>query len=78
MRPRLRKRWFEQVLRKSASLKCANSRGRTNPCMVKRRNSPYASHGRSQTLNRLKTFHPQMLPPLQLTKRKWVSQAKNR
>jgi hypothetical protein len=44
--------------------------------MVKRRNSPYASHDRSLPLNQPKKFHPELLPPLPLTKRKAASQAK--
>ncbi|UUZ70740.1 transposase [Polaromonas sp. P1(28)-8] len=43
-RPRLRKRWFNDLLHEAATLRCASSRGRANPRMVKRRNSPYASH----------------------------------
>jgi hypothetical protein len=74
----LRKRWFAQVLEQAASLLCVSSRGRTNPRMVKRRNSPYASHDRALLLNRLQIFHPELLPPLALTRRKLVSQAEKR
>ena len=70
--PRLHKRWFAQVLEQAAALLCASSRGRTNPRMVKRRNSPYASHDRALPLNRSQIFHPELLPPLALTRRKWV------
>ena len=35
VRPRLRKRWFAQVLEQAAALLCVSSRGRTNPRMVK-------------------------------------------
>jgi hypothetical protein len=44
--------------------------------MVKRRNSPYASHDRALLLNRSQIFHPELLPPLALSQRKSVSQAK--
>ena len=60
----------------TATLLCVSSRGRTNPRMVKRRNSPYASHDRALLLNRMQIFHPELLPPLALSKRKSVSQAK--
>jgi hypothetical protein len=76
VRPRLHKRWFAQVLAQAAALLCVSSRGRTNPRMVKRRNSPYASHDRALLLNRSQIFHPELLPPLALSKRKSVSQAK--
>ena len=75
--PYLRKRWFDQVLAQAAALICVSSRGRSNPRMVKRRNSPYASHDRARPLNQPQNFHPILLPPLPLTKRKWYSQAKN-
>ena len=78
VRPRLHKRWFAQVLAQAAALLCVSSRGRTNPRRVKRRNSPYASHDRALLLNRSQIFHPELLPPLALTRRKWVSQAKER
>jgi hypothetical protein len=75
-RPRLRSRWFAQTLKQAASLRCVSSREKTNPRMVKRRNSPYASHDRSLKLNCTQKFNAHLLPPLPLTKRKWVSQAK--
>ena len=78
VRPRLHKRWFAQVLVQAAALRCVSSRGRTNPRMVKRRNSPYASHDRALLINRSQIFRPELLPPLSLTGRKWVSQAKKR
>ena len=78
VRPRLHKRWFAQVLEQAAALLCVSSRGRTNPRMVIRRNSPYASHDRALPLNRSQIFHPELLPPLALSKRKWVSQARKR
>ena len=76
VRPRLRKRWFAQVLAQAAALLCVGSRGRTNPRRVKRRNSPYASHDRSLLLYRSQIFQPELLPPLALTRRKWASQGK--
>ena len=78
VRPRLHKRWFAQVLAQAAALLGVSRRGRTNPRMVKRRNSPYASHDRTPRLNQSQIFHPELLPPLALSKRKWVSQAKKR
>jgi len=75
-RPRLRKCWFEQVLAKTASLQCASSRGSANPRMVKPRNLPFASHDRSQALDRTQIFRPELLPPPALPTRKSVAQAK--
>jgi hypothetical protein len=45
--------------------------------MVKRRNTPYASHNRTLPLNQHQVFPPALVPPLPLSKRKWYSQAKN-
>jgi hypothetical protein len=64
-----REQWFAQVLKKSASLKCASSKGKCNPRMVKRRHSPYASHDRSRQLNQAADFTPTQLKPLPLSKR---------
>jgi len=77
VRPRLRKRWFVQLLAHAAALLCVSSRGKANPRMVKRRNTPFASHNRTLAINRSQVFHPILLPPLPLSKRKWYSQAKN-
>jgi hypothetical protein len=63
VRPRLRRRWFNDLLKTAASLKCSSSRGRANPRMVKRRNSPYASHDREIPRNLHADFTPQMLKP---------------
>ena len=67
-RPRLRKRWFVQLLAQAAMLLCVSSRGKSNPRMVKRRNSPFASHNRTLEINRLQTFIPVLLLPLPLSK----------
>ena len=75
--PRLRKRWFVQLLAHAAVLLCVSSRGKTNPRMVKRRNTPFASHNRTLKINRRQIFIPVLLPPMPLTKRKWYSQAKS-
>jgi hypothetical protein len=77
VRPRLRKRWFVQLLARVAVLLCVSSRGKSNPRMVKRRNSPFASHNRTLSINQSQAFHPVLLQPLPLSKRKWYSQAKN-
>jgi hypothetical protein len=64
------------VLAHAAALWCVSSRGKANPRMVKRRNTPYASHNRTVPLNQHQVFHPALVPPLPLSKRKWYSQAK--
>jgi hypothetical protein len=61
----------------AAALLCVRSRGRTNPRMVKRRNSPYASHNRALPINRAQSSQPTLLPPLALTPRKSASQKKS-
>jgi hypothetical protein len=43
--------------------------------MVKRRNTPYASHNRTVPRNQHPVFPPALVPPLPLSKRKWYSQA---
>ena len=50
--------------------------GTSNPRMVKRRNTPCASHNRTVPLNQHQMFRPTLVPPLPLSKRKWYSQAK--
>jgi len=75
--PRLRKRWFKDVLAHAAALWCVSNRGKSNPRMVKRRNTPYARHNRTVPRNQHQVFRPALVPPLPLSKRKWYSQAKN-
>jgi hypothetical protein len=65
----LRERWFTQLLQQAAKLRCVSSRGRTNPRMVKRRHSPYASHDRSRRQSAQKDFTPRLLAPLPLSPR---------
>ena len=45
--PIRRKRWFEQLLAVCARLRATRTTGKHNKRMVKRRNSPYASHDRA-------------------------------
>lgn len=45
--PIRRKRWFEQLLAVCARLRATRTTGKRNKRMVKRRNSPYASHDRT-------------------------------
>jgi len=63
----LRRRWFAELLREAASLRCVSSRGRVNLRMVKRRNSPYASHNRAKPKPPRANFSPAMLEPMPLT-----------
>jgi hypothetical protein len=65
----LRKQWFCQLLAQVAKKRCVSSRGRTNPRMVKRRNSPYASHDRAKPKNLKQAFRLELLPPLPLRRK---------
>jgi hypothetical protein len=53
-----------QLLAKAAMLLCVSSRGKSYPRMVKRRNSPFASHDRTLEINRQQVFVPVLLSPL--------------
>jgi len=54
-------------LREAGSLRCVSSRGRVNLRMVKRRNSPYASHDRAKPKPPRASFSPAQLEPMPLT-----------
>jgi len=62
-RPRKRRPWFDALLTSSAKLRCISRKGRHNRRMLKRRNSPYASHDRSLARNVKTNFSPQLLAP---------------
>ena len=66
-RPRLRKRWFKNLLQEAATLRCTSSKGRCNPRMVKRRHSPYASHDPSKLPGRHLDYSPALLGPMPLS-----------
>ena len=66
-RPRRRKRWFKTLLCEASTLRCISSRGRSNPRMVKRRNSPYVSHDPNQRLGTRPDFSPKLLGPMPLS-----------
>lgn len=65
----MHKRWFASVLTKSAALRRVSSKGRSNPRMLKRRNSPYASNNRTMPPNQEHSFEPEHLQPLDVRKR---------
>ena len=50
-------------------LRCTSSRGRMNPRMVKRRNSPYASHDRTRPKPPRDDFWPALRGPMPLSPR---------
>ena len=69
-------RWFSALLQEAAHWRSVRSPGRCNPRMLKRRNSPYASHDRSLQINVQTNFSPHLLAPLPLPKRKIYGNAK--
>ena len=64
-RPRLRRRQWLRVLRESAMLHATHTLNRRSPRMVKRRNSPYASHDRTARTRVPIDCTPCMVPPPQ-------------
>lgn len=69
-RPRLRRRWFNELLREASRLRCVSSRGWSKPRMVKRRHSPYASHVRPRPRDQRVDYSPALLDPMPLSKRR--------
>jgi hypothetical protein len=55
------------LLREAATLRCTSSRGRANPRMVKRRNSPYASHDPTKLPGSRPDRSPALLQPKSLS-----------
>lgn len=68
--PIRRKRWFEQVLAACARLRATRTTGKRNKRMVKRRNSPYASHDWAAPRHVPMDCTAVMLQPLPVTVRK--------
>ena len=68
--PIRRKRWFEQLLAICARLKATRTTGTRNKRMVKRRNSPYASHDRAAPRHAPMDCTAVMLEALPVTVRK--------
>jgi hypothetical protein len=65
--PKLRRRWFNEVVREAATLRSSSSRGRANPRMVKRRNSPYVSHDPTRLPGTRPDMSPDLLGPKPLS-----------
>jgi hypothetical protein len=55
------------LLREAAALRSTSSRGRANPRMVKRRNSPYPSHDPTRLPGTRPDFSPALLGPKPLS-----------
>ena len=68
-RPRLRVRWFRQVLSMLDRCKCVHRAGLQNPRTLKRRNSPYGSHNRRAPRNVPMDITASLLGPLAVPKR---------
>jgi hypothetical protein len=68
-RPRKRARWFNEILDASVRLRATRTLGKQTPRMVKRRNSPYASHDRSVRIRLDMGCEPKMLGPPELHRR---------
>jgi hypothetical protein len=71
---RLRRRWYNELLREAAMLRCSSNRGRCNPRMVKRRHSPYPSHDPTRLPGTFPDTTPCLLKPQPLSK--WFIYAK--
>ena len=63
-RPRRRRRWFNELLEASAAKRATRTLHKRSPRMVKRRNSPYASHDRNARTQVPIDCTPAMLGPM--------------
>jgi hypothetical protein len=61
--PRKRRQWWRELLKESAKLTATRTINKRTPRMVKRRNSPYASHDRTQPKKQTIDCTPHPLPP---------------
>jgi hypothetical protein len=59
----LRHRWFNELLKACGALKAVRTLNQRAPRMVKRRNSPYASHDRKRKGRAAINCAPTILPP---------------
>lgn len=66
-RPRLRKRWFEQLLKEASKLRCVSSRGKAKTRMRKHKHTNYLFYKKSLSGTHTQDLTIMLLEPLALS-----------